>query len=94
MVIWRKGFGAVYLPYALECKYPTAVKDWIWQYVFSASGSVVRPFVRCDQLTTELAPARVRPCWPHKKKATDHVYNQWLNDLVAGAGFEPTTFGL
>ena len=30
------GFGAVYLPYALERKYPAANKDWIWQYLFPA----------------------------------------------------------
>jgi integron integrase len=29
-----KGYGSVYLPYALECKYPHADRQWIWQYVF------------------------------------------------------------
>ena len=32
------GFGEVYLPYALERKYPNAAKQWHWQYVFAASG--------------------------------------------------------
>jgi integron integrase len=31
------GFGAVYLPYALDRKYPNANKEWIWQYLFPAS---------------------------------------------------------
>ncbi len=31
------GFGEVYLPYALERKYPNAAKQWHWQYVFPAS---------------------------------------------------------
>jgi integron integrase len=31
-----EGFGAVYLPYALERKYPTANRQWAWQYVFPA----------------------------------------------------------
>ena len=31
------GYGAVYLPYALERKYPHANKEWIWQYVFPAT---------------------------------------------------------
>ena len=31
------GFGSVYLPYALDRKYPDANKEWIWQYVFPAS---------------------------------------------------------
>jgi len=30
----RDGYGSVYLPYALERKYPNASKEWIWQYVF------------------------------------------------------------
>jgi len=31
------GFGSVYLPHALDRKYPNANNDWIWQYVFPAS---------------------------------------------------------
>jgi len=29
-----KGYGHVYLPFALERKYPNANQEWIWQYVF------------------------------------------------------------
>ena len=32
-----KGFGRVYLPYALTRKYPSAAAEWGWQYVFPAS---------------------------------------------------------
>ncbi|MEQ1558544.1 MAG: integron integrase [Methyloglobulus sp.] len=32
-----QGFGSVYLPYALERKYPNAAKEWSWQYVFPAA---------------------------------------------------------
>jgi integron integrase len=32
----RYGHGDVYLPHALERKYPTAAKQWMWQYVFPA----------------------------------------------------------
>ncbi|RMD59574.1 integron integrase [Candidatus Parcubacteria bacterium] len=31
------GYGTVYLPYALERKYPNANREWIWQYVFPAT---------------------------------------------------------
>jgi len=31
------GFGDVYLPYALEKKYPYAARAWAWQYVFPAA---------------------------------------------------------
>lgn len=32
----KKGFGKVYLPYALARKYPSAPTEWGWQYVFPA----------------------------------------------------------
>ena len=32
------GYGRVYLPYALERKYPKASLEWGWQYVFPAKG--------------------------------------------------------
>ena len=31
------GYGEVYLPYALERKYPNAAREWQWQYVFPAT---------------------------------------------------------
>jgi integron integrase len=31
------GYGSVYLPFALERKYPSAGREWIWQYVFPSS---------------------------------------------------------
>lgn len=31
------GFGRVYLPYALERKYPNAAHEWGWQWVFPAA---------------------------------------------------------
>jgi integron integrase len=37
------GFGAVYLPFALERKYPAAPKEWGWQYVFPAPSRSVDP---------------------------------------------------
>ncbi|MBI3771743.1 MAG: integron integrase [Gammaproteobacteria bacterium] len=32
-----KGGGGIYLPYALEKKYPNAAREWAWQYMFPAS---------------------------------------------------------
>lgn len=37
------GFGTVYLPYALERKYPNASREWVWQYVFPASSLSTDP---------------------------------------------------
>ena len=37
------GRGAVYLPYALERKYPGAARDWAWQYVFPSANLSADP---------------------------------------------------
>jgi integron integrase len=37
------GFGRVYLPYALSRKYPSADREWGWQYVFPASARSTDP---------------------------------------------------
>jgi len=34
----KAGHGSVYLPGALERKYPGAAREWAWQYVFPARG--------------------------------------------------------
>ena len=39
----KSGFGTVYLPYALERKYPHANRNWGWQYVFPASKRSIDP---------------------------------------------------
>jgi integron integrase len=38
-----EGCGAVWLPFALERKYPTASRDWGWQYVFPADRRSIDP---------------------------------------------------
>jgi integron integrase len=39
----RGGHGAVYLPGALDRKYPSAAREWRWQYVFPARDLSVDP---------------------------------------------------
>ena len=39
----KNGYGSVYLPYALARKYPTAAREWMWQYVFPAYRLSVDP---------------------------------------------------
>jgi integrase len=31
------GYGSVYLPYALDRKYPNAGTQWMWQYIFPSA---------------------------------------------------------
>jgi len=40
--LW-KSYGRVYLPYALERKYPNAAAEWAWQWVFPATKLSVDP---------------------------------------------------
>ena len=39
----QAGFGDVYLPFALARKYPTAGREWHWQYVFPAAKRSIDP---------------------------------------------------
>jgi len=39
----KDGYGQVYLPNALERKYPNSNRQWIWQYVFPAKSLSVDP---------------------------------------------------
>lgn len=38
-----QGFGEVYLPFALDKKYPNAGREWGWQYVFPSRNLSVDP---------------------------------------------------
>jgi len=73
-----EGFGEVYLPYALDRKYPGAGREWGWQYVFPSakrsldprSGKVRRHHL--DEQTIQRAVKRavgeagiVKPATPH-----------------------------
>ena len=72
------GFGDVYLPNALDRKYPNAARDWAWQYVFPAkqrstdprSGAVRRHHVSDQALQRAVRQAVVdvglaKPATPH-----------------------------
>jgi len=39
----KAGFGAVYLPYALERKYKNSNRSWAWQYVFPSTRRSIDP---------------------------------------------------
>jgi integron integrase len=38
-----QGYGEVYMPFALDKKYPTAGRDWGWQYIFPSKNLSVDP---------------------------------------------------
>lgn len=39
----REGYGRAYLTYALARKYPSAGREWCWQYVFPATKRSIDP---------------------------------------------------
>ncbi len=74
----QKGLGAVYLPFALERKYPSAGREWGWQYVFPSkrlsrdprSGKVRRHHINESGLQRAVQKAArsagiVKPISPH-----------------------------
>ena len=44
-----EGYGRVYLPFALDRKYPNADREWGWQYVFPASRRSIDPRARAER---------------------------------------------
>ena len=38
----REGVAGVFLPHALDCKYPNAGREWAWQWVFPAATTSAR----------------------------------------------------
>jgi integrase len=83
----ERGYGRVYLPYALERKYPSAAADWCWQWVFPAdrlssdprSGQVRRHHVSEDKLqeavrrAVKLSGLAKRVSWPHLPPQLRHA---------------------
>ena len=60
----RAEFGEVYLPYALERKYPNAGREWGWQYVFpSASGRLIPIPAKSDGITSMRRSCRGPSRW-------------------------------
>jgi integron integrase len=57
-----EGYGEVYLPYALARKYPSAAREWAWQYVFPSarlstdprSGATRRHHASADSVQREV----------------------------------------
>ncbi|MFY9327475.1 MAG: integron integrase [Georgfuchsia sp.] len=82
------GWGEVYLPYALERKYPNAGREWGWQYVFPAgaisldprSGTHRRHHLQ-DQAVQRAMKQAVRDAGL-VKPATPHTLRHYLPSLT------------
>jgi integron integrase len=74
------GLGEVYLPHALERKYPNAAKEWGWQWVFPSKKLSIDPRSHCkrrhhrDEKSLQRAVKKAVRLSGIPKKGTCHTF--------------------
>jgi integron integrase len=93
----RDGYGEVYLPYALERKYPSANREWIWQYVFPSEGRSLDPRSgatrrhHLDESGLQKAVRRAAQLAQVPKHVTCHTFRHSFATHLLEAGYDIRT---
>ena len=91
------GYGMVELPYALARKYPTADREWYWQYVFPSEKHSVDPRSKVvrrhhlDESGLQKAVRRAATEVGITKHVTPHIFRHCFATHLLEAGYDIRT---
>jgi integron integrase len=93
----QRGYGAVFLPTALERKYPNANTEWVWQYVFPAEHLSDDPHTglrrrhHLSESGLQKAVRRAVPAAGVQKPASCHTFRHSFATHLLEAGYDIRT---